>query len=76
MINVRPEDRSLLAAILKAEPSARRCWARLRALRCSRIRPDAFPHEYPPTVWGGPCLDGAIWVAMVRHGDDDWSLHS
>lgn len=90
-VRCKPEYRSLLAAVLMSEPSARDAFRMLRNLGATNMRPEykfgerkACPcgcantvcEQVPdPTVWYANCK-GGLFVAMVRHGDNDWTLHS
>lgn len=80
----KPEYRNLLAFVLRYDESARAMFRHLRKLGARNIRPDYILFKTPngtydratdPGMWYADC-NGGLFVAMVRHGESDWSLHS
>jgi len=80
----KPEHRSLLACVLRAEPGARRIFAYLVNLGARNMRPDYmlyrtangnYERAVDPCAWYADCK-GGLFVAMIRHSDGEWLLHS
>lgn len=92
MIKVSKEDRckaehrNLLALVLTMEPQARKMYAILMKMGAKNIRPDHMyvrqadgKYERMPDPGAWNCqIDrcGGMMVALIRHGINDWSLHS
>ena len=83
-MRIKQESRELFAAILLAEPSARAMFNTLCNLGAENIRHDymlcrnekgSYDRYIDPCVWYANCR-GGLFVAMVRHGENDWTLHS
>lgn len=83
----KPGYRDLLAATLRAEPSAREMFRKLRNMKAKNMRcdymlvrqEDGTYKECPdPAAWYAECdtVFGPMFVCMLRHGDNDWTLHS
>jgi hypothetical protein len=79
----RPEYRDILAAIVKHDPGGRAAVRHMHRLGATNMRPDyvlfrtsnGYDRAIDPTAWYAECR-GGIFVCMVRHGNNDWSLHS
>ncbi len=71
---VKAEYRDLFALILKSDPSARRMYKRVMALKVAGGRPEFWGRESGFNTWF--FSNDYIFIAMVRHGENDWSLHS
>lgn len=80
----KAEYRALLAAVVKAEPEAKRMLKILLRLGAQNMRCDYMYARMPDgsyqrcidlSIWYADCRNG-IFVALVRHGDNDWNLHS
>lgn len=79
----KPEYRSLLAAVIKAEPEARRMFKLLKGMGAKNMRCDYMLLRMPNGVYErfpDPCAWYAeargMFIAMIRHGENDWTLHS
>lgn len=80
----KPEYRMHLAAVLRHEKSAREMFARLIVLGAKNMRHDYMlvrnaqgTYDRLPdlTAWYAECK-GGLFVALIRHSDGMWSLHS
>lgn len=80
----KSEYRLALAMVLRYEPSAREMFRVLRRLGAKNIRPDYMlvrneqgTYDRLPDLkaWNANCR-GGLAVSMLRHGENDWSLHS
>ena len=81
----RAENRDLLAAVIRSEPGARAAYKHLLRLGARNIRPDyqlsrTATGEYVRSIdgcaWNATALSAGIHVCMIRHGENDWSIHS
>jgi len=87
----KPEYRNLLAFVLRYNEGARKMFRYLINLGATNMRPDymwgarhmckcgcgnSHSDRLPdPGVWYAECR-GGLFVAMIRHSDGEWLLHS
>lgn len=79
-----PKHRDLLALIVKHDPGARAVVRLMRRLGATNLRPDRMmfrtvggkvDEAVDPGAWSAT-VRGDVYVAMIRHGNNDWTLHS
>jgi hypothetical protein len=82
--------RALLAFVLKNDPGSKRCYKNLMRMGAVNIRPDYILFRLPsgncgraddPGAWNARLpirgnLNNGITLCMIRHGENDWSIHS
>jgi hypothetical protein len=82
--------RALLAFVLRNDPGAKRCYKNLMRMGAVNIRPDYILFRLPSgnydrtpdpgawnvsiPFWNNP--NEVFHACMMRHGENDWSIHS